>query len=146
MSRAAARAAASPAGGTSERPPPPPRPAAVELAAAILIVGGVVGIVTAIGGWLSGTVDPFAWVGLALNLGSVVLGLATRYGRLWIVTLNFAAVLGFLDVLGSAASPQALMIGIAEVIVVVILLRQKPWFDAVAEARARRRRDPELSP
>ncbi len=115
---------------------PPRRPLTVELAAAILIVAGVVGIVTALGTWVNGSPDPFLWLGLALNLGSVVLGVASRMGRLWLVTLNYAAVLGFLDLLGSAASPQALMIGITEVAVVVILLVRKPWFDAVAAARA----------
>lgn len=113
-----------------------PRPVAVELAAAILIVSAVVGIITAVGTWLSGSPDPFLWVGIVLNAGSLVLGLATRVGRLWLVTLNYAAVLGFLDLLGAAASPQALMIGLGEVLVVVLLVVRKPWFDAVADARA----------
>lgn len=119
-----------------ERAPLPRRPASVELAAALLIVTGVVGAVTIGGAILSGSVDPFWWVGVSLNVGSVVLGVATRVGRLWLVTVNYAAVLGFLDLVGSAASPQALMIGITEVLVVVILLLRKPWFDALAEARA----------
>jgi hypothetical protein len=114
----------------------PPRPTSVELAAAILIVAGVIGVLTALGAWLSGSTDPFLWLGVALNAGSIALGVATRIGRLWLVTLNYAAVLAFLDLLGSASSAPALMIGVTELVVVVILLLRKPWFDAVAEARA----------
>lgn len=129
--------AASPAPSAVEDPVPiPRRPASVELAAAILIVAGVVGIISAIGAWLGGSTDPFLWLGIGLNTGSIVLGLATRVGRLWLLTLNYAAVLAFLDILGSSASAQALMIGLTEVLVVVILLLRKPWFDAVSEARA----------
>jgi hypothetical protein len=124
---------------TDERDPVPRpglrRPLAVELAAAILIVSALVGIITAVGVGLTGSPDPFLWVGIVLNAGSLVLGLATRAGRLWIVTLNYVAVLGFLDLLGAAASPQALMVGLGEVLVVVLLIIRKPWFDAVAEAR-----------
>jgi len=116
--------------------PLPPRPGTVELAAAILIVAGIVGLVTAIGSAIGGSVDPFLWLALGLNAGSVVLGIATRLGRLWLVTLNYAAVLAFLDILGSSTSPVALMIGFSEVLVVVVLLLRKPWFDAVAMARA----------
>lgn len=129
-----------------ERAPVPRRPASVELAAALLIVTGVIGAVTIVGALLSGSVDPFWWVGVSLNVGSVILGAATRFGRLWLVTVNYAAVLGFLDLVGSAASPQALMIGITEVLVVVILLLRKPWFDAVAEARSRGPGDQPLTP
>lgn len=115
---------------------PPPRPALVELAAAILILTGGIGLVTAILATLAGAQDPFAWLTVALNLVSIVLGLATRLGRLWILTLNYAAVLGFLDMLGASTNPQALMVGLSEVLVVVILVARKPWFDAVAAARA----------
>jgi hypothetical protein len=108
----------------------------VELAAAILIVAGVIGILTAVGAWLSGSTDPFLWLGVALNAGSIALGVATRMGRLWLATLNYAAVLAFLDLLGSSSSAPALMIGVTEVLVVIILLLRKPWFDAVAAARA----------
>jgi hypothetical protein len=121
-----------------QRPPLPARPASVELTSAILIVTGAIGAITIVGAALGGSTDAFWWIGVALNGGSVALGLATRLGRFWIVTLNYAAVLGFLDILGAAASPQALMIGLAEVLVVVILILRKPWFDAVAEARGAR--------
>jgi hypothetical protein len=116
----------------------PPRPPLVELASAVLIVGGIVNLIGALAATFAsaGTVDPFLWLTLALNVAWLVLGILTRYGRAWLVTLNFAAILGFLDILGSAANPSALMLGIAEVLVVVILIRHKPWFDAMRETRA----------
>lgn len=123
---------------TAEALPLPRRPISVELAAAILVVAGAVGVLTAAGSALTGTSDPFLWLSLGLNGGSFVLGLAVRVGRLWLLTLNYAAVLGFLDILGSAASAQAFMIGVSEVLVVAILLLRKPWFDDVAEVRAAR--------
>lgn len=113
----------------------PARPPAVELAAAILIVGGtvnLVGAVLAAGG--GGTGDPFLWLTVALNVASVVLGLFARVGRLWLVTVNFAAILGFLDLLGGSVNPAAVMLGLAEILVVVILFRHKPWFDALRAA------------
>jgi hypothetical protein len=54
----------------------------------------------------------------------------TRLGRLWLVTLNYAAVLGFLDLLGAGTSPLSLMLGLADIVVVIILIGNKPWFDA----------------
>lgn len=113
----------------------PPRPPAVELAAAILLVTGIIGVISNLGAGLGGTADPFLWLGVLLNATSALLGLAARYGRLWVVTLNYAAVLGFLDLLGSGTNAQALMIGLAEVLVVVMLILNKPWFDAIREWR-----------
>lgn len=135
----AAPASRGPGAEPTEVAAPPPRPALVELAAAILILGSGIGLATAIVSTLAGARDPFAWLTVALNVGSIALGLATRLGRLWIVTLNYAAVLGFLDILGASTNPQALMIGLSEVAVVLILVARKPWFDAVAAARARAR-------
>lgn len=117
---------------------PPPRPPAVELAGAILIVGGIVNL---IGAFLAaattrGEGDSFLWLTLALNAASVALGVLTRMGRLWLVTVNFAAILGFLDLLGASVNPAALMLGLAEVLVAVILIRHKPWFDARAKGAA----------
>jgi hypothetical protein len=110
----------------------------VELAAAILIVGGIFNLIGAVLGAFSSaaTTDPFLWLTSALNVTSLVLGVLTRSGRAWLVTLNYAAVLGFLDLLGAASNPSALMLGIAEVLVVLILIRNKAWFDAMGAARA----------
>jgi hypothetical protein len=119
--------------------PRPSRPAPVELAAALLIVGGVINVLSAASNLSSippGT-EPFFALTLALAIGSIVVGLFVRLGRAWLVAVNYAAVLGFLDLLGAGASPLALMLGLADIIVVVILFRHKPWFDEL-----RRRRSP----
>ncbi|OGO54215.1 MAG: hypothetical protein A2V84_12095 [Chloroflexi bacterium RBG_16_70_13] len=118
--------------------PPPPRPPAVELAAAILIVGGIVNLVGAFlaAATTTGEGDAFLWLTLVLNATSVTLGVLTRMGRLWLITVNFAAILGFLDLLGASVNPAALMLGLAEVLVVVILIRHKPWFDELRRWRA----------
>ena len=119
--------------GDEPGPPPPSRPIAVELAAALLIVGGVINL---IGGASSipsippGT-EPLFAVTIALALGSIIVGLLVRLGRIWLVAVNLAAVLGFLDLLGAGTSPLSLMLGIADILVVVILFRHKPWFDAL---------------
>ena len=107
-----------------------PRPPAVELAAAILIIGGVLGLAGAIGGAASlpaGTGLLLA-VTVALDIGSIVVGVLIRMGRLWIFDLNYVAIVGFLDLLAAGASPIALIRGIGEVAVVVILLVYRPWF------------------
>jgi hypothetical protein len=111
---------------------PPARPAAVELAAAILIGTGALGLLGAIlGGGASGprVSDPFLLVSVALNVGSIVAGVLVRLGRLWLVVVNYVAVLGFLDLLAAGVSPLALMLGLADIVVVVILFLSKPWFD-----------------
>ena len=118
--------------------PLPSRPAPVELAAALLIVGGVINVLSAAANLSTvppGT-EPFFALTLALAIGSIVVGLLVRLGRAWLVAVNYAAVLGFLDLLGAGASPLALMLGLAEIIVVVILFRYKPWFDELQRRRS----------
>ncbi len=119
------------------RPPAPSRPPAVELAAAILIVGGAMGLAVTVisAGDLPGGAAPFVALTIALDVGSVLIGLLIRLGRAWLVALNYAAVLGFVDLLGAGASPLELMLGLAEIGVVVILVQHKPWFDARARWR-----------
>jgi hypothetical protein len=118
----------------------PARPAAIELAGAILIVSGVLGIVGAVGaasGLPAGTALVFV-VTAALNLGSIVIGLLVRFGRAWLLAVNYVAVLGFLDLAAGAGSGLALLFGIADIVVVVILFLNKPWFDAMRRMRQRR--------
>jgi hypothetical protein len=117
----------------------PARPAVVELAAAILIVSGVLGIVGAVGAAsdLPAGTEVLLVVTAALNIGSLVIGVLVRTGRTWLVAVNYVAVLGFLDFTGAPTSGLALLLGIADVIVVIILLVQKPWFDALRAARRR---------
>jgi hypothetical protein len=123
----------------------PQRPAAIEFAAAILIVSGVLGLVGAIGaasGLPAGT-EQLLVITAAMNVGSVAIGILVRFGRAWIVAVNYVAVLGFLDLLGAGGSGLALMLGVADIVVIVLLFVHKPWFDAVrrdAQRRAAERR------
>jgi len=41
-----------------------------------------------------------------------------------------------IDLLGAGASPLSLMLGLADIAVVVILFVHKPWFDAMRRWRA----------
>ena len=121
-----------------DEPAKPSRPALVELAAAILIVGGIAGLiqVAASSSGLPRGAEPFLVGALALDAGSIALGLVIRRGRAWLLAVNYAAVLGFLDLLGAGATPFSLMLGLADILVVGILLRTKPWFDAMRSWRA----------
>jgi hypothetical protein len=114
-----------------------PRPAVVELAAAILIVGGVLGLFGAI--VAAASLPPgnelLIAVTVALDVASILVGVLIRTGRLWIVDVNYVAVVGFLDLTAAASSPLALILGIADVLVVVVLLVHRPWFEALAKAR-----------
>lgn len=115
----------------------PPRPGAVELAAAILIVGGLLGTLSGLGRVADPATDTpsLGLLTVVLNMVQVVLGLLVRHGRLWLLTVNYAAVVGFLDLLAGGASVTALMLGLSEVVVVITLLGTKPWFDAVRRWR-----------
>jgi hypothetical protein len=119
-------------------PARPSRPALVELAAAILMVGGVAGLIQAAAsssGLPAGT-EPFQAGAVALDAGSIALGLLIRTGRAWLLAVNYAAVLGFIDLLGAGATPFSLMLGLTDILVVGILLVTKPWFDAMRSWRA----------
>ena len=124
----------------AEEPARPARPGAIELAAAILVVGGAIGLIAAVMIALSpsAAADPFLGLTFALDAAAVAVGVLVRTGRLWIVAVNYAAVLGFLDLLAADTSPLALMLGLADIVVVVILFVHKPWFDALARWRRER--------
>ena len=118
----------------------PSRPAAIELAAALLIVGGVLGLVGTIAaapGLPAGT-EPLVLITAALDVGAVVLGILVRFGRAWLVAVNYVAVLGFLDLTAAVGSGFALMLGIGNIVVVVILFLFKRWFDAMRQDRQAR--------
>ncbi len=93
------------------------RPAFIELAAAILIVSGVLGLVGTIGAAsdLPSGAELVLVITAALNLGSIAIGVLVRYGRAWLLDVNYVAVLGFLDLVAGAASGLALLLGIADV-------------------------------
>jgi hypothetical protein len=119
----------------------PPRPAAVELAAALLIVGGVVGLLGALNASRSLPAGSEAILALTvlLDVGAVVSGVLARTGRLWVLAVNYVAVLAFLDIVAAiGGSPLALVLGLVNVLVVVILIAHKPWFDAISAWRAAR--------
>jgi hypothetical protein len=121
--------------------PAPGRPALVELAAALLIVVGVVGLLGALNASRSLPAGSEALLALTvlLDVGTVVAGVLVRTGRLWILAVNYVAVLAFLDlVAATGGSPLALVLGVVNVSVVVILIAHKPWFDAIAAWRAAR--------
>ena len=115
----------------------PARPASVELAAAILIVGGAIQLLlglTTLPGLPPGG-EGFAALALVVNIATMATGILIRAGMWWLVAVNFAAVAGYLDLLGAGGSPLQLTLGAAEVLVVAILLARKPWFDAMSRWR-----------
>jgi hypothetical protein len=117
----------------------PARPGVVELAGALLIVSGVLGLVGTIGAaaGLPAGAELILVLTAALNLGSIAVGFLVRFGRAWLLDVNYVAVLGFLDLVAGAGSGLALLLGIVDILVVVILLLNKPWFDAMRRARQR---------
>jgi hypothetical protein len=124
--------AADPTGEHSaERPIRPRRPALIELSAALLIVAGLLGIVGLF------APDPSKPEGLEwaavitaiLNVAQIVVGLLIGAGRLWIIDVNYVAVLGFLDLVGAAGSPLAFTLGLIELGVLAVLFAYRPWFD-----------------
>ena len=107
-----------------------PRPVAIELAAALLIVTGLVQLFGAIGA--SGSLAPGSGgliaLSIALDLGTILAGLLTRSGRLWLLVVNYVAVLGFLDLLRITASPVALMLALVDGFVLYAVFTNRPWF------------------
>jgi hypothetical protein len=109
----------------------PRRPALIELAAAMLIVAGILGVISLF------APDPrrpeglegLAILTIALNLGQIVVGVLVRMGRLWILDVNFVAVLGFLDLAGAGGSSLALLLGLVELGTLAVLFAYRSWFD-----------------
>lgn len=109
----------------------PNRPALIELAAALLIVAGVLGVVSLL------APDPrrpeglegLALLTIALNLAQMIVGILVRMGRLWIIDVNYVAVLGFLDLAGAAGSSLALLLGLMELGILAALFVYRSWFD-----------------
>ncbi len=113
------------------KPHRPPRPLLVELASAFLIVSGVLSAVGTINiAWgLGQTIDgvgPLVLFILAISVATPVLGVLIRYARAWIVTLNVAAVAGFLEL--TSGSQAGMIVGLLDVFVVLALLTTRPWF------------------
>jgi hypothetical protein len=109
----------------------PPRPAAVVVAAAFLIVDGLLSVVMSLdvfGRLLDGigALEPLALLSVAIGFATVLLGVLVHFGRAWLLTLNVAAIAGFLEL--TAGTPAGLLTGAVDVLVVVILLWARPWF------------------
>jgi hypothetical protein len=108
------------------------------MAAALLIIGGILQLVAAIGA--ASSLPPGAEVvlvgSIAIDIATIVAGALIRSGRLWLLVVNYVAVLGFLDLLRSGSSPVALMLAIGDIAVVVILVLNRPWFMPVQEVEA----------
>lgn len=109
----------------------PNRPALIELAAALLIMAGLLGILSLI---VPDPTKPEGLEGLtiltiALNVAQVIVGLLVRAGRLWIIAVNYVAVLGFLDLAGAAGSSLALLLGLIELGILGVLFAYRSWFD-----------------
>jgi hypothetical protein len=122
-----------PAGLPSDADVPvrPPRPIGVEIAAAVMIVTGVMNtLVTIEATWAMANRNeatvPIAALSLALGIGSVILGFLVRSGRAWLVAVNVLAVAGFLEL--TSGTPPGFLFGGLDVIVVVLLMRDRPWF------------------
>jgi len=120
-----------------EGPARPPRPALIELSGALLIVAGALGLFGAL-------LDPSRPAGLellalltiALNIIQIVVGVLVRYGRFWLLDVNYVAILGFLDLSGAGASSLALLLGLIELGVVAVLFMYRSWFDGRWAPRA----------
>jgi hypothetical protein len=114
------------------------RPVLVELASALLIVGAIINLLFSIdvlNELLRGGSDValYAVVTIALATISLGLGIAIRYGRLWMTTINVAAVLGFLEIL--SATPVGVFFGVIDVAIVLALVRERPWFEWMTRQR-----------
>jgi hypothetical protein len=109
----------------------PPRPVGVEVAAAVMIVTGLMStLMTIEATWAMANRNeatvPIAALTFLLGIGTVILGFLVRSGRAWLLAVNVLAVAGFLE-LTSGTAPGFLFGGL-DVIVVVLLMRDRPWF------------------
>ena len=109
-----------------------PRPVLVELASAILVIGGAINLLLSVDVLLrlaqqGNDIGPLTLITIALATLVLGLGLAVRFGRAWLVTVNIVAVLGFLELLSQTSI--GLFFGVLDVVVVLALVRERPWFD-----------------
>ncbi len=111
----------------------------VELASALLVVGGVLNLVISTDVLMrlserGESVAGHTVVTIALGIITIGLGFAIRSGRGWLLAVNVAAVLGFLELL--SGSVVGLLFGALDVAVVLMLIRERPWFEWSAIERA----------
>jgi hypothetical protein len=111
----------------------------VELASALLIVGGAMNLLLSIQvlvrlGQEGGEIGILTVVTIALAIATFALGLLVRYGRAWLVAVNVVAVLAFLELISGTL--VGLLFGVIDVVIVLALVRERPWFEGAAEERA----------
>jgi hypothetical protein len=125
-----------PASQEPERPSRPRRPVGVELAAAIMVVSGLIATLISIEAAMSLSArgeldDGLAIVSIAIGIAFVILGVLVRTGRAWLVAVNVAAIAGFLELISGSA--VGFLFGALDVLVVVLLMRDRPWFHGPGE-------------
>ena len=108
-----------------------PRPVLVEIASALLIVEGAVNLLFSIQVLVNlaqagESIELLTVISIALATLNLALGLAVRTGRGWLITVNVVAVLGFLELL--SGTPVGIFFGGLDVLVVLALVRERPWF------------------
>jgi hypothetical protein len=116
-----------------------PRPVLVELASAVLVVGAAMNLLISIDGLIGlaqtgGDIAIPTIITVAVATLTLGLGLAVRFGRLWLLTVNVMAVIGFLELLSQTSI--GLLFGGLDVFVVLALVRERPWFVWSARQRA----------
>jgi hypothetical protein len=103
----------------------------VEVATAMLVVTGFLSFFTSVEALASMATreEPdLVLVALVvfLGLGTIAIGIALRYGHLWLLGVNYVAVAGFLEL--TSGTPQGLLFGALDVAVLAILVAHRPWF------------------
>lgn len=116
----------------------PPRPVLVEIAAALVIVGGAFNLLLSVDAMVTlarqgGDIGLLPVVTIVLAMTVLALGLLVRSGRAWLVALNVVAVLAFLELISQ--TPVGLVFGMLDVVVVLALIRERPWFEAKSAER-----------
>ena len=115
----------------------PRRPPLVELAAALLIVAGTIQLISVVGAIATGNLPPDAGgllaLTVAIDVATIVAGFLTRAGRLWLLVVNYVAVLGFLDLLRATQSIVALVLAVVDLFVLYVLFTNRAWFQPPRE-------------
>jgi hypothetical protein len=116
----------------------PQRPILIELASALLVVGGAVNVLLSVD-VLARIAQQGTGIGLltvltiVLNTTILALGVLVRMGRAWLVAVNVVAVLGFLELI--SGTTLGLVFGAIDVLIVLALVHERPWFEASAAQR-----------
>ncbi len=91
---------------------------------------GVIQLISAIGvmGSLPVGSEGLLALSIALDVATIGSGLLVRGGRLWLLVVNYVAVLGFLDLLRIATSPVAIALTAVDFVVLYVLITNRSWF------------------